>query len=133
MERAVHEMNPGDVNQNVMTALSKQPLPAGGARSPLIATYWRPMVLVFLPFSAGYFLSYFYRTINAVISVPLTKELGLNASHLGLMTAAYFLAFAAIQLPLGVLLDRFGPRRASALLGRFRAYGRRRGSPMSMG
>ena len=79
-------------------------------------TYWRPIILVFLPFSAGYFLSYFYRTINAVIAEPLTKELGLNASHLGLMTSAYFLTFATIQLPLGVLLDRFGPRRVQAAL-----------------
>ena len=112
----MHEMHPRDINQNVTTALPKQPVPAGGARLPLIATYWRPIVLVFLPFSAGYFLSYFYRTINAVIAVPLTKELGLNASHLGLMTSVYFLAFAAIQLPLGVLLDRFGPRRVQAAL-----------------
>jgi len=69
---------------------------------------------VFLPFAAGYFLSYFFRTINAVIAGQLTAELGLDASHLGLMTSVYFLTFAAIQLPLGVLLDRFGPRRVQA-------------------
>jgi MFS family permease len=82
--------------------------------SPMIASYWRPILLVFLPFAAGYFLSYFFRTINAVIAGPLTMELGLDASHLGLMTSVYFLTFAAIQLPLGVLLDRFGPRRVQA-------------------
>jgi MFS family permease len=82
--------------------------------SPIIGTYWRPIVLVFLPFAAGYFLSYFFRTINAVIAGQLTAELGLDASHLGLMTSVYFLTFAAIQLPLGVLLDRFGPRRVQS-------------------
>jgi sugar phosphate permease len=70
--------------------------------------------LVLLPFAAGYFLSYFFRTINAVIAGQLTAELGLDASHLGLMTSVYFLTFAAIQLPLGVLLDRFGPRRVQS-------------------
>ena len=83
-------------------SLQRDPTP------PIIAAYWRPIVLVFLPFAAGYFLSYFFRTINAVIAGQLTAELGLDASHLGLMTSVYFLTFAAIQLPLGVLLDRFG-------------------------
>jgi MFS family permease len=78
------------------------------------ATYWRPIFLVLLPFSAGYFLSYFFRTINALIAGTLTVDLGLDASHLGLMTSVYFLTFAAIQLPLGVLLDRYGPRRVQS-------------------
>src|SRR5215469_9927455 len=82
--------------------------------SPIIAACWRPIVFVFLPFAAGYFLSYFFRTINAVIAGQLTTELGLDAPHLGLMTSVYFLTFAAIQLPLGVLLDRFGPRRVQS-------------------
>jgi len=60
----------------------------------IVATYWRPLLLVFLPFSAGYFLSYFFRTINAVLATALTNELGLNVSELGLMTAVYFLTFA---------------------------------------
>jgi MFS family permease len=46
----------------------------------------------------------------------LVRELGLDASALGLLTAAYFLSFAAFQLPLGILLDRFGPRRVEAAL-----------------
>lgn len=71
---------------------------------------------VFLPFAAGYFLSYLYRTINAVIAPDLTADLALDPAGLGLLTSAYFLAFAAAQLPLGVLLDRYGPRRVEALL-----------------
>ena len=80
-----------------------------------VGTYWRPVLLVFLPFSAGYFLSYFFRTINAVLASALTKELGLSASDLGLMTGVYFLTFAIVQLPLGILLDRFGPRRVQCV------------------
>lgn len=62
-------------------------------------------------FSVGYFLSYLYRTVNAVISPELTRELGLASGSLGLLTSAYFVAFAALQLPAGMLLDRYGPRR----------------------
>ncbi|WP_290652908.1 MFS transporter [Aquisalimonas sp.] len=77
---------------------------------------WQLIVLVFLPFAAGYFLSYLFRTVNAVIASDLQQDIGLSASDLGLLTAAYFLAFALFQLPLGVLLDRFGPRRVEAVL-----------------
>jgi sugar phosphate permease len=80
------------------------------------AKHWRPILFVFLPFSAGYYLSYFFRTINALLAEKLIDELGLDASHLGLMTSVYFLTFAAIQLPLGVLLDRYGPRRVQSTL-----------------
>jgi sugar phosphate permease len=71
-----------------------------------VGAYRRPLLLVFLPFSAGYFLSYFFRTINAALASTLTKELGLSASELGLLTGIYFLTFAIVQLPLGILLDR---------------------------
>lgn len=76
----------------------------------------RLVATCFLPFAAGYFLSYFYRTVNAVIGPVLVTELGLDAAALGLLTSAYFVAFAAFQLPLGVLLDRYGPRRVESAL-----------------
>jgi MFS family permease len=79
-------------------------------------TYRRAILLVLLPFAGGYFLSYFYRTINAVISTELTSTMNLRASDLGLLTAIYFLSFAAMQLPLGVALDRYGPRRVQGVL-----------------
>src|SRR3712207_8146413 len=69
------------------------------------------MLVVFAPFAAGYFLSFFYRNVNAVISRDLAREFDLAASDLGFLTSMYLLAFAAFQLPLGVLLDRYGPRR----------------------
>jgi MFS family permease len=76
-----------------------------GARVP--ANAW---LVVFCPFAAGYYLSHFYRYVNAVIAKDLVQDFGLAPGDLGLLTSAYFLAFAAFQLPLGVLLDRFGPR-----------------------
>ena len=65
---------------------------------------------VFLIFTVAYFLSYFYRSANAVIAPDLRGDLGLTASQLGLMTSLFFAAFAAVQLPLGVGLDGVGPR-----------------------
>ncbi|MDR2787211.1 MAG: MFS transporter [Candidatus Accumulibacter sp.] len=71
---------------------------------------------LFLPFAGGYFLSYLYRTANAVVGPVLSNELSLGAADLGLLTSAYFIAFGLAQLPLGILLDRFGARRIEALL-----------------
>lgn len=65
-------------------------------------------------FAVGYFVSYGLRSVNAVIAPELTREIGLTAADLGLLTSAYFLAFGLFQLPLGLLLDRFGPRRVEA-------------------
>jgi MFS family permease len=71
---------------------------------------------VFLPFVAGYYLAYLFRTINAVMASPLATELGLGAGDLGLLTSVYFLTFAAAQIPIGMLLDRYGPRRVQSTL-----------------
>ncbi|AWI74989.1 MFS transporter [Parazoarcus communis] len=71
---------------------------------------------IFLPFALGYYLSYLLRTVNAVISPTLTGELGLSAADLGLLTSTYFLAFGLAQIPVGIALDRFGPRRVEGCL-----------------
>jgi sugar phosphate permease len=52
---------------------------------------------LFLPFAGAYFLSYLYRTANAVIGPVLADELELGAGDLGLLTSACFLTFAAAQ------------------------------------
>ena len=71
---------------------------------------------IFLPFALGYYLSYLLRTVNAVISPALTGELGLSAAQLGLLTSTYFLAFGLAQIPVGIALDRYGPRRVEGAL-----------------
>lgn len=84
------------------------------------------LALIFIalaPFSLGYLFSYLYRAANAVVAGDLVRELGLSAAELGLLTGAYLAAFAAFQLPLGVLLDRYGPRRVQSALVAFGALG----------
>lgn len=82
--------------------------------SPEAATPAVPMIVLLaalVPFGLGYLLSYLFRAANAVTAPDLVRDLGLTASDLGMLTAAYLFAFALFQLPLGILLDRFGPRR----------------------
>ena len=51
------------------------------------------LLRVCLPFLAGYFLSYVYRAVNAVLGPQLAAEFSLSAADLGLLTGAYFFAF----------------------------------------
>ncbi len=78
---------------------------------------------VFLPFAAGYFISYHFRVVNAVLAPNLVADLGIGPASLGLLSSVYFIAFASFQLPLGVLLDRYGPRRTEGVLLLFAALG----------
>jgi nitrate/nitrite transporter NarK len=55
-------------------------------------------------------MSMFYRASTAIIAQELTIDLGLSPKELGLLGSAFFYAFALIQLPLGLLLDRAGAR-----------------------
>jgi MFS family permease len=71
---------------------------------------------VLAPFAFGYLLTYLFRAVNAVVGPNLVADIGLSATQLGLLTSAYLLAFALFQLPLGVLLDRYGPRRVQCSL-----------------
>ncbi len=74
------------------------------------------IVRVVLPFLAGYYVSYIFRAVNAVLGPGLAAEFGLSAAQLGLLTGVYFFSFGLFQIPLGVLLDRFGPRRVNGTL-----------------
>ena len=68
-------------------------------------------VLVFFVFACGYFLSCLLRAITATLSPLLSSEFNLLAGDLGLLAGGYFLGFASMQIPLGYLLDKHGPKK----------------------
>jgi MFS family permease len=76
----------------------------------------RLILSVFAPFAAGYYLAYLFRTINSAIAPALVSEFGLDASQMGLLASVYFLVFGLAQIPIGLFLDRFGPRRVQGVL-----------------
>lgn len=78
----------------------------GGTSRPLAAA-----AAIVLPFAFAYFLSALLRAVTATLAPVFSVELKLQPADLGLLAGAYFLGFAALQLPLGRALDRFGPRR----------------------
>ena len=73
-------------------------------------------VRVFLAFALAYFVSALLRAVTATLSPVLTAEFSLHAGDLGLLAGGYFLGFAAMQLPLGHWLDRYGPRKVNTAL-----------------
>jgi MFS family permease len=74
------------------------------------------VLTAFLPFALGYFLSFLFRSLNAVVAPALQSELGLGEAAIGVVTSMYLAAFVIAQLPAGVALDRFGPRRVAPIM-----------------
>jgi MFS family permease len=75
----------------------------------------RQAITVFFVFAFGYFISCLLRAITATLSPVLTLEFELMAADLGLLAGGYFLGFASMQIPLGYLLDKFGPKKIVSL------------------
>ena len=65
---------------------------------------------IFAVMAVTYCFSQFYRMSTAVIAVDLAREFQLGPKRLSLLGGAFFYAFAAVQFPLGVALDRWGAR-----------------------
>lgn len=69
---------------------------------------------LFIPFGAGYFISVLLGSANAIMSPILVGTFSLSPADLGFMTSIYLISFGIAQLPLGVLLDRYGARKTLA-------------------
>jgi MFS family permease len=82
-------------------ASDASPCPTGGWR-PWLVWGFGPMV---------FFYAWFQRVAPSIMIDPLMRDLGVSALVLGNLSAVYFYAYAGLQLPVGVLVDRFGPRR----------------------
>ncbi|MFP4668629.1 MAG: MFS transporter, partial [Desulfobacterales bacterium] len=78
---------------------------------------------VFVLTSLFFLLSQFYRASMAVISSDLISDLGLSASDLSLLSSSFFYAFALVQIPIGLSLDRFSPRITMSVLSFFGVAG----------
>jgi predicted MFS family arabinose efflux permease len=84
--------------------------------NPHVKPYHSSPSIVFWLLTFAYFLSYFFRSTNAVIAPDLTREFKLSSGDLGLMTSLFYFAFAISQIPIGLALDRFGTRVVQPVL-----------------
>jgi len=113
-----HRVNPGACGAPEQILPNPDPNAGDGSDGPSKASLsrWRMILSVLLPFAAGYYLAYLFRTINAAISPALASEFGLDAADTGLLASIYFLVFGLMQIPISVFLDRVGPRRVQGVL-----------------
>jgi predicted MFS family arabinose efflux permease len=74
------------------------------------------LTLALAVLTLAYVLSQFYRAFLAVLAPTLQAELGVGADGLAAVSGIWFLTFAAMQLPVGMALDRWGPRWTAAIL-----------------
>src|SRR2546423_14889055 len=79
--------------------------------SPAGSSGSRGIVALVGALAAIYLVSQFLRNSVGVIAPDLAAEIGLSAGEIGLLSSAFFFAFAAAQLPLGIAIDRYGPKR----------------------
>jgi predicted MFS family arabinose efflux permease len=68
-------------------------------------------LLLIVALVAIYAVSQFLRNSVGVIAHDLARELGLSATQIGLLSSSFFLSFAAAQIPVGIAIDRYGPKR----------------------
>ena len=66
--------------------------------------------------AVAYVLSQFFRSFLAVIAPELSADVGATSADLGTVSGAWFLSFAAMQIPVGLALDRIGPRRTASVV-----------------
>jgi len=90
--------------------------PSASPAAPPNSAVQQITLRIFLSFVAGYFMSYALRSVKATLAPLLAQDLGLSASSLGWLSAAYFLSFASVQWFIGTWLDRYGARRTESVL-----------------
>lgn len=63
----------------------------------------------------AYLMVFAHRFVPAVVSVDLIADLGASAAMLGMLSSGYFYMYGLFQMPSGVLVDTYGPRKVMAL------------------
>lgn len=79
----------------------------------LFCLRWTAFVIVGL----AYVLSFFHRFAPAAISAELQQTFHTNGAALGGLAATYFYVYMLMQIPTGILVDTWGPRRVVAIGG----------------
>lgn len=83
--------------------------------SPLIKMQPKRGKLLYATLVLAYVLALFYRTSLSAVKPDLEAAFGLSAAQYANLGSAFFYAYALIQIPAGLLVDTWGPRRAAAL------------------
>lgn len=89
-----------------MVATTEQPArpPGGSQRTETNTAWW----LVALMFFLGWVFIYADRTILNPLLTDIGDEFGLSKSSLGLLNSIFFLTYALVQVPSGILGDKYG-------------------------
>ncbi len=72
--------------------------------------------LIFIILALAYFSVYFHRVTTGVLSEHFREDFMVDATSLALLSSLYFYAYGVMQLPVGVLTDRLGPRRTLLII-----------------
>jgi sugar phosphate permease len=78
---------------------------------------------LFLILAAQYLVVYFHRVAPAVVAQDLAASFGISATALGVLASAYFYPYAAMQVPVGILSDSWGPKKTIVLCSLIAALG----------
>ena len=76
----------------------------------------KAFLTVLIPILLAFSLSQFFRSAQALLAEPLRVELTVSPEQLGLISGSFHFAFALMQIPVGVMLDRYGPRLTNGCL-----------------
>lgn len=69
-----------------------------------------PMI-IFVLAASFYLYEYILQVAPSVMAEPMMRAFHVSAKGFGVISAFYFYAYAPMQLPAGLLFDRYGPRR----------------------
>ena len=80
-------------------------------------------LMVLFPIMLAFSLSQFFRSAQALLAEPLRTELAVSPEQLGLIAGSFHFGFALMQIPVGVMLDRYGPRKTNGVMMAFALLG----------
>lgn len=87
---------------------------------------WHHPVLPWIIWGIGasyFFYDYINQVIPGIIGPSLIQAFGVSAAALGTLSAYYFYSYAFMQIPVGLIVDHFGPHRALVVAALFAAGG----------